>query len=141
MIEKIRYQQLNDIAIKKTENIKLNEPISAKIIDLILYKDLIVPMYRDSFMEKTEFLVCYKGNDVTYAPFILAAIDEDLMNNYSINKDLSQINEYKEEDRNSLRTYKLASRIKAIICNPRTDKDIKKIKNLLRNYFNDTKTS
>jgi len=109
MIQSTRYQEINGIAIKKTENLKLDEPNIEKIIDLILYRDFIIPIYRDSWLGKTEFLVCYKEN------------------------------EYKNNEWKS--TYKPVSLIKSIIANPKTDKDIKMIKDILKTYFYDTKTT
>jgi len=118
---------------EKLEQCKpLPEPTITKIIDLQLNKDVCVPMYRDPFMSSTEFLLCYKTKEVNpevvYAPYILATIDEDLQNT---TQNTTQTIEIEEPQKKTLRKL---SMIKAIICNPTSDKDVKTIKKMIKNH-------
>lgn len=115
--------------LERREN--LPEPSITKIHDLTLNKDIIIPMYRDPYMSNTEFLVCNKSNSlkegIIYAPYVLALVDEDIRNS-------TQPEEVVEEIEEKINLRKL-SNIKAIICNPISDKNFKKIKKMIKQYY------
>jgi superfamily I DNA and/or RNA helicase len=126
---KSRYKEINEIAIKKTEALKLEEPKLSKFGDIQI-GEISVPLYRDPYMAETEFLVCYKQNTLIEPGFITLPYIPVMRPEQEI------ITEYDEEEMIEIKRHPKAGNITAIICNVDNPEKIKEIEERVNNHIN-----